>query len=263
MNVNEKIRALIVDDEAAARRRIRRFLCASPDVEIVGECEDGFEAVARIEERPPDLLFLDVQMPRLDGLGVIERVGAGTVPAVIFVTAYDEFALRAFDACALDYLLKPFGRERFCRAVGRARAQFEGSRAAGLDRRLEKLIGELRAGSGRKSSDRLEVRSCGNTLFVSVEEVDWVGAADNYLELHVGRETHLIRETMSQLEARLDPSMFVRIHRSVLVNLERVRELRPLFNKDHVLVLRDGTRLTVSRTHYGHLLSCLRGNTRA
>jgi len=259
MNVNEKIRALIVDDEAAARRRIRRFLCASPDVEVVGECEDGCEAVARIEERPPDLLFLDVQMPRLDGLGVIERVGAGTVPAVIFVTAYDEFALRAFDACALDYLLKPFDRARFCRAVERARTQVESSRASGFDRRLEKLIGELRAGAGQQRSNRLEVRSCGNTLFVRVDKIDWVGAADNYLELHVGKETHLIRETMSQLEARLDPTMFVRIHRSVLVNLERVKELRPLFNKDHVLVLRDGTQLTVSRTHYEHLLSCLRG----
>ena len=259
MTGNEKIRALIVDDEAAARRRIRRFLCASPDVEVVGECEDGCEAVARIEERPPDLLFLDVQMPRLDGFGVIERVGAGTVPAVIFVTAYDEFALRAFEACALDYLLKPFDRARFCRSVERARAQVENSRASGLDRLLEKLVGELRAGAGRQRPNRLEVRSCGSTLFVRAEKIDWVGAADNYLELHVGKETHLIRETMSQLEARLDPTMFVRIHRSVLVNLERVKELRPLFNKDHVLVLRDGTQLTVSRTYYEHLLSRLRG----
>ena len=260
MTGNEKIRALIVDDEAAARRRIRRFLCASPDVEVVGECEDGREAVELIEGRPPDLLFLDVQMPRLDGFGVIERVGAGTIPAVIFVTAYDEFALRAFDACALDYLLKPFDRARFCRSVERARAQIENSRASGLARDLERLIGELRAGAERQRSNRIEVRSCGSTLFVRVEKVDWAGAADNYIELHVGRETHLIRETMSQLEARLDPAMFVRIHRSVLVNLERVKELRPLFNKDHVLVLRDGTELTVSRTYYEHLLSCLRGD---
>jgi two-component system LytT family response regulator len=261
MTGNDKLRALIVDDEAAARRRIKQFLDELPDVEVVGECENGCEAVSHIERRPTDLLFLDVQMPRLDGFDVIERVGPGRVPAVIFVTAYDEFALRAFDACALDYLLKPFDRERFHRAVGRARSQIENARSAGLDRRLQRLLDEFHAGEAVRSRvSRVEVRSSGRTVFVRAEKIDWVGAADNYLELHVGRETHLIRETMSQLEARLDPCMFVRVHRSTLVNLERVKELRPLFNKDHVLVLRDGTQLTVSRTHYEHLLSRLRGD---
>lgn len=259
MNGNERIRALIVDDEAAARRRIKQFLGETPGVEVVGECEDGCEAVAHIERRPPDLLLLDVRMPRLGGFGVIERVGAGTVPAVIFVTAYDEFALRAFEACALDYLLKPFDRERFRRTVERAQAQIENARAAGLDRRLQRLLGEVWAETGQHRVSRLEVRSGGRTVFVRVEKIDWVGAADNYVELHVGKETHLIRGTLSELGARLDPEIFVRVHRSVLVNLERVSELRPLFNKDHVLVLRDGTQLNVSRTYYEQLLSRLRG----
>jgi two-component system LytT family response regulator len=255
-----KIRVLIVDDEDAARRRVRQFLGDLAWAEVAGECESGDEAVAHIERRPPDLLLLDVQMPRLGGFGVIERVGAGAVPAVIFVTAYDEFALRAFEACALDYLLKPFSRERFCGSVERARAHIENARGAGLERRLQRLVGELRAEAGRRRVSRLEVRSCGRTLFVRVEKIDWVGAADNYVELHAGKETHLVRGTMAELEARLDPDLFVRVHRSVLVNLERVSELRPLFNKDHVLVLRDGTQLTVSRTYYEHLLSRLRGD---
>ncbi|HWS87658.1 MAG TPA: LytTR family DNA-binding domain-containing protein [Pyrinomonadaceae bacterium] len=260
MDGNDKIRALIVDDEAAARRRIKQFLGELPDVEVVGECEDGCEAVAHIERCPPDLLFLDIQMQRLGGFDVIERVGAERVPAVIFVTAYDEFALRAFEVCALDYLLKPLDRGRFQSAVERARTQIQNSRAAGLDLRLQRLLGELHSEARRRRVSRLEVRSCGRTVFVRVEKIDWVGAADNYLELHAGNETHLIRETMSQLEARLDPSMFVRVHRSTLVNLERIQELRPLFNRDHLLVLRDGTQLTVSRTHYEHLLSRLRGD---
>ncbi|HEX7313617.1 MAG TPA: LytTR family DNA-binding domain-containing protein [Pyrinomonadaceae bacterium] len=252
------IRTLVVDDEAAARRRLRRFLDELPDVEVVGECEDGREAVACIEGRAPDLLLLDVQMPGLDGFGVIERVGAGKVPAVIFVTAYDEFALRAFEAHALDYILKPVERERFRDAYEHARTQIGNARAARLDRRLHSLLDELRDGAGQHRVSRLEIRSSGRTFFMRVEEIDWVGAADNYLELHAGRETHLIRGTLSQLEARLDPRMFVRIHRSTLANLERVKELRPLFNKDHVLLMRDGTQLTVSRTYYEHLLTRLR-----
>lgn len=255
-----KIRALIVDDEAASRRRIRQFLGDLPDVEVIGECEDGQEAVATIEAQSPDLLFLDVQMPRLGGFDVIERVGAGRMPAVIFVTAFDKFAVRAFEVYALDYVLKPFDRERLRRAVERAREQIDDAQAVGLGRRLRGLLEDLRDGRERGRLSRLEVRSCGRTVFVAVGEIDWVGAADNYLELHVGKETHLIRETMSQLEARLDRARFARVHRSTLVNIDRVKELRPLFNKDHVLVLRDGTRLTVSRTYYEKLVSLLRGD---
>jgi two-component system LytT family response regulator len=255
-----KIRTLIVDDEAAARRRIRRFLSELPEAEAVGECESGPEAVAAIEALAPDLLFLDVQMPRMSGFEVIERVGAGRVPGVVFVTAYDQFAVRAFEVHALDYILKPFDRQRFRRAFERARVQLEDTQAACLGRRLRGLLDHLRGGTGEGFPCRLEVKSGGRTVFIPAAEIDWVGAADNYLELHVGKETRLIRETMSQLEARLRRARFARVHRSTLVNLDRVRELRPLFNKDHLLILRDGTQLTVSRTYYERLLSLLRGD---
>jgi two-component system, LytTR family, response regulator len=252
------IRALIVDDEAAARRRIKQLLCEQPGVEVVGECEDGPEAVAMTRAHSPDLLFLDVQMPGMSGFDVIREIGPERAPAVVFVTAFDQFALRAFDVHALDYLLKPFDRERFRRAVERAREQVSNAQAAALGLRLQGLLKDL--GAAGRYAARLEVKKGGRTIFVPTEDVDWVAAADNYLELHVGRETHLIRETMAQLEGRLDPSSFVRIHRSALVNVERVKDLRPLFNKDHVLTMRDGTQLTVSRTRYDKLISLLRSN---
>jgi two-component system, LytTR family, response regulator len=248
-----------VDDEAASRRRITQFLGELPEADIIGECVNGQEAVTAIVSQSPELVYLDVQMPQMSGFEVIERVGTRRVPAVIFVTAYDQFAVRAFEVHALDYILKPFDRDRFRSAFDRARARIEDAQAAGLGRRLRGLLDHLRSESGEGCLNRLEVKSGGRTVFVPVEEVDWIGAADNYVELHVGRETHLIRETMSQLEARLDHARFARVHRSTLVNIERVRELRPLFNKDHFLILRDGTQLTVSRTYYEHLLSRLRG----
>ena len=249
-----------MDDEAAARRRIRQFLSELPEAEVVGECESGQEAVTAIEAVAPDLLFLDVHMPRMNGFEVIERVGKRRVPAVIFVTAYDQFAVRAFEVHALDYILKPFDRHRFRGAFERAKGRIEDAQAAGLGRRLRGLLNHVRGGNGEGCLNRLEVKAGGRTVFVPVGEVDWVGAADNYLELHVGKETHLIRETMSQLEARLDHAKFARVHRSTLVNIDRVRELRPLFNKDHFLILRDGTQLTVSRTYYERLLLLLRGD---
>ena len=248
----EKIRALIVDDEALARRRLRQFLSEVPDVEVVGECEDGRRAVSLIKSAAPDLLFLDVQMPRLDGFGVIREVGAGNVPAVIFVTAFDQFALRAFEAHALDYLLKPFGRERFMQAVGRARRQIGD---ANIKQRLDALIGEL--SERPRYAARLAVKARGRTVFLPADEIDWVGAADNYLELHAGPNFYVVRETMSQLQSKLDPQKFVRIHRSTLVNVERVKEMHPMFAGDQVIVLDDGTRLQVSRTHRQRLMSLL------
>ena len=248
----EKIRALIVDDEALARRRLRRFLAEVPDVEVVGECEDGRRAVTLVRSLAPDLLFLDVQMPLLDGFGVIRELGAGSVPAVVFVTAFDQFALRAFEAHALDYLLKPFGRERFLQAVGRARRQVGD---ANVRRRLDALVGELT--ERPRHATRLAVKARGRTVFLSADEIDWVGAADNYLELHAGPNTFVVRETLSQLESKLDPRRFVRIHRSTLVNVERVREMHPLFAGDQIVVLHDGTKLQVSRTHRQRLMSLL------
>jgi two-component system, LytTR family, response regulator len=247
-----KIRAVIVDDEALARRRLLQFLSEVPDVEVVGECEDGRKAVNLINAVAPDLLFLDVQMPRMDGFRVIQEVGAGRVPAVIFVTAYDKFALRAFDAHALDYLLKPFGRERFMHAIGRARRQI------GDTNSRERLDAFLSAVAGRpRYPHRLAVKDGGRTIFLTAGEIDWVGAADNYLELHAGQASYLIRETMSQFQTKLDPEKFVRIHRSTIVNVERIKEMHPLFAGDQVVVLHDGTKLQVSRTHRNKLLSLI------
>src|ERR1044071_606037 len=243
----EKIRALIADDEALARRRLRQFIAEAPDIEVVGECEDGRRAVALVKSLAPDLLFLDVQMPLLDGFGVIREVGAGSVPAVVFVTAFDQFALRAFEAHALDYLLKPFGRERFMQSVGRARRQIGD---ANVRARLDALVGGL--SERPRYATRLAVKARGRTVILLTDEIEWVGAADNYLELHVGTNSYVVRETMSQLQSKLDPQKFVRIHRSTLVNVERVTELHPLFAGDQVVVLHDGTKLrSAARTGRG------------
>jgi two-component system, LytTR family, response regulator len=248
----DKIRALIVDDEALARRRLRQFLTEVPSIEIIGECEDGRKAVALIKSAAPDLVFLDVQMPHLDGFGIIREVGAGTIPAVIFVTAFDQFALKAFEAHALDYLLKPFGRERFMQAVGRARRQIG---EANVKQRLDALIGEL--SERPRYATRLAVKARGRTVFLPIDEIDWIGAADNYLELHAGPNSYVVRETMSQLQSKLDPQKFVRIHRSTMVNVERVKEMHPMFAGDQVIILQDGTKLQVSRTHRNKLMSLL------
>jgi two-component system LytT family response regulator len=242
------LRALIVDDEPLARERVRTLLAAEPDVVVAGECGSGGEAVAAILMDRPDLVFLDVQMPELDGFGVLERVreAGAELPAVVFVTAYDAHALRAFEVHALDYLLKPFDRERFTRALARAREALARREADGLDERLATL---LAARSARPYATRLAVKSGGRVRLVKAEEVDWIEAASNYVRLHVGGERHLLRETMAALEARLDPERFVRIHRSTIVNLDRVRELEPYFHGDYVVKLHDGRRLTLSRTY--------------
>lgn len=250
-----KIRTLIVDDMLLARKRVRRYLSADPEIEFVGECADGREAIAAIKALAPDLLFLDVQMPELDGFGVLEAVGPAACPAVIFVTAYDQFALRAFDVHALDYLLKPFDRERVRKAVERARSQLRQRESGALDERLHALLKDLKTESPYLK--RLAVKTTGRTIFLLAEELDWIESAGNYLKLHAGRESHLIRERMSQLEARLDPAKFVRIHRSTLVNIDRIKEMQPLFNGDQLVTLRDGKQLTMSRTYRDRLLLLL------
>ncbi|HEY0174055.1 MAG TPA: LytTR family DNA-binding domain-containing protein [Pyrinomonadaceae bacterium] len=251
-----KLRTVIIDDEAAARRRVVQFLNEISDVELVGECEDGRQAIDLINDLRPDLLLLDVQMPNLDGFGVVREIGPSPAPAIIFTTAYDQFALQAFEANALDYLLKPFSRERFGQAVSRARERISEAAAGRLGRQLQALLRSLEAEPAR--AKRLEVRSSGCVIFLPVTDIDWIGSADNYLEVHAGRETHLIRETMGRIEAKLDPGMFVRIHRSTIVNVTRVKLLRPLFNGDQLLTLSDGTQLTVGRNHRDKFISTLR-----
>lgn len=241
----KKIRTLIVDDEPLARERIRALLAEQPDLEVIGEARDGEEAVQAILAHEPDLVFLDIQMPKMDGFEVIRTVGADNMPLVVFVTAYDQHALKAFDVRALDYLLKPFDRERFAESIGRVRQAIERSGTDEIGRRLLELVRELKPGGGR--SDRLVIKSAGRLFFLRTDEIDWVEAAGNYVKLHVGADEHLLRETMNGIEVKLDPDKFFRIHRSRIVNMERIKELQPWFNGEYVVILRNGTKLTLSR----------------
>lgn len=242
----EGIRALVVDDEPLARERVRNLLAKEADIRIVGECANGREAVEAIERDRPDLVFLDVQMPELDGFAVLESVAPEVLPCVIFVTAYDEYAVKAFEVHALDYVLKPFDKERFREALDRARREIaRGADESALEGRLLALLQDL---EGRKQHlDRLVIKSGGRVSFLRTEEVDWIEAAGNYVELHVGKDSHLLRETMNKLESRLDTQRFLRIHRRLIVNVDRIRQLEGVTHGEYVVVLKDGTRLSSSR----------------
>jgi two-component system LytT family response regulator len=235
-----KIRALIVDDEPLARSNLTVLLRRDAEVEIVGECGSGMEALKAIRNRKPDLVFLDVQMPECDGFDVLELLGGDIPPAIIFVTAYDEYALRAFEAGALDYLLKPFQTARFVQALARAKARIgrQSGTSAGMD--------------------RLAIKSAGRALFISSAEIDWIEAADYYACLHVGTKTHLLRRSMNELIHDLDETLFCRIHRSAIVNLSRVRELRFGSDGEYQVVLEDNTQLRLSRRYRKQLQSRLR-----
>lgn len=241
----QKIRTIIVDDEPISRRGIRAQLKSEKDFEVISECRNGDEAVQVIETESPDLVFLDVQMPELDGFGVVDAIGPARMPPVIFVTAYDRHALRAFEIHALDYLLKPFDDERFAAALERARRHIEHQDIDNLERRLRGLLDELQP--RRKYVDRLVIKSAGRIFFLSVAEIDWIEAADNYVRLHAGTESHLLRETMTSLEKKLDPDQFVRVHRSRTVNIRKIKELQPMFRGEYDILLRNGTRVETGR----------------
>lgn len=241
------IRVLIVDDEPPARDLIATLLRDEPDLEVVGQCSNGREAVAAIKRCSPDLVFLDVQMPGMDGFGVLAELPADRLPLVIFVTAFDQHAIRAFEVHALDYLLKPFEYDRLRQAVRHSRTQLAQRPGTTGQTRLLALLEELH--NRGQSWDRLAIRDAGRILFLQPEEIDWIEAEGNYVRLHVGKESHLLRETMSATEARLASKKFLRVSRSTIVNLERVAEWQPLFHGDSVVILRDGTRLTVSRVY--------------
>ena len=250
-----KIRTLIVDDEPLGRERIRALLASDPEIEVIGECADGRQAITAIEQRNPDLVFLDVQMPEVDGFSVLEAICSECMPVIIFVTAYDRYAVQAFEVHALDYLLKSYDRERFSAAVQRAKEEIQRSREGVLNERLVGLLENLQAKKDRLT--RLVIKSAGRIVFLRVEEIDWIEAADNYVRVHAGKESHLIRETLQSLEKRLDPGKFLRIHRSFLVNFDRIRELRPIFHGDYAVKLADGTELTLSRNYREKLLEPL------
>jgi two-component system, LytTR family, response regulator len=244
----EKIRALIVDDEPLAREGIRMRLAQEPDIAVIGECSNGRQAVTVIERDSPDLVFLDVQMPKVDGFGVIAAIGARRMPQVIFVTAYDEHALRAFEVHALDYLLKPIDGARFLGALARARSRIRGHE---LQEQLQALLASIQA--EKRYLARLSIKTGGRILFLSVDEIDWIEAADNYVLLHAGLDSHMLHTTMNSLEDRLDPSAFLRIHRSTIVNLQRVKEMHPMFHGEYRVILKDGTELASGRSYRSKL----------
>lgn len=268
------LRVLIVDDETLARQRLRRLVQAEPDAEVIGECSDGREAVSAIRQQRPDLVLLDVQMPELDGFGVLEALQGEPTPRVVFVTAFDDYAVRAFDVHAVDYVLKPVDADRFRVAFDRARQSY--AHAAAADR-LEQLLDTVRrvsdggpsgandpvgaplvtppggqaaiAGTTPAYASRLLVKDDGRMFFVKVADVDWIEADRNYVRLHVGSTTHTIRDRISRLEETLDPRVFARIHRSTIVNLNRIQEMQQWFSGDYVVILQNGARLRLSR-HY-------------
>lgn len=242
-----KIQTLIVDDEPLARERLHDLLRQEPEVIVVGQCASGREAVAAIRSQTPDLVFLDVQMPELDGFGVLAELQGAPLPAVIFVTAFDQFAVRAFEVHAVDYLLKPFDRERFRAALERASQQIRQHQAGELNERVVALLAELKPGG--RSLERLAIKTEGRIQLLKTSDIDWIEAADNYVNVHIGSQTHLHRETLASLEARLDPSRFLRISRSAIVNVERIKEFQPMFHGDYVVILQNGTRLTLSRNY--------------
>jgi two-component system LytT family response regulator len=238
-------RVLIVDDEAVARRRIRRLLAAEADVTVVGECADGASALKSIAKDKPDIAFLDVQMPELDGFDVVQSVPPPELPGIVFVTAFDRYALRAFDVHAIDYLLKPFTRERFRTALARARERL------GSHDNVAALREHLRA--TRHYPARVAVRAADRFVVIDWRDVDWVEAADNYVKLHVGATEFLLRDTLASIEKQLDPGRFARIHRSAIVQLDRIAELHPVSHGDVDLVLRGGARLMLTRTWREHV----------
>jgi two-component system, LytTR family, response regulator len=241
------IRTLIVDDEPLAREWVRNGLQNEPDLEIIGECGDGFEAVKAIAAEKPDLVLLDVQMPGLDGFGVLASVEAENLPAVVFVTAFDRYALKAFEAHAVDYLMKPFSAERLHEAVERARATLDRSASKDLKAALHSLLEDIQR--ERAYPEWLLIKKDDRSVFLRVDDIDWIESARNNVRLHVGKEVYVYHETTSGIESRLDPRRFFRIHRSTIVNIEKIREMHPWFNGDYAVTLKDGTRLTLSSTY--------------
>ncbi|HEU0174702.1 MAG TPA: LytTR family DNA-binding domain-containing protein [Blastocatellia bacterium] len=263
------IRTLIVDDEVLARRRIRNLLRGRAEFVVIGECANGHEALSAIRRRAPDLVFLDVQMPDLDGFEVLEELAADQLPIIIFVTAYDQYAVRAFEFHALDYLLKPFDDERFEKTLGWAQTQLEQQQSRQLSERMYALLEEHQSrpktGAGKSSAapaepkplSRLIVKSAGRVYFIRTEEIDWIEAEGYYARLHVGGKSHLLRETLTNLESQLDQNRFLRIHRSTIVNLERIRELQAQSHGEFTVVLNDGTQLKLSRGYRDRLTTLL------
>jgi two-component system LytT family response regulator len=251
MNASTAVRALIVDDEALACRRLRRLLRNHPDVEVVETCMNGKDAIHAIKRFKPDLVFLDVQMPGTDGFGVLRALDSMPAPQIIFVTAYDQYAIQAFDVHALDYLLKPFDRERFEEALLRAKIQIQKEKRSGWDPGIVTLLQELKTQPARL--ERIVIKINGRVFLLKTDEIDWIEAQGKYVVIHAGKAAHLIREGMNALELKLDQAKFVRIHKSSIVNIDRIQQLQSWFHGDYRVILKDGTQLTLSRRYRQNL----------
>jgi len=245
-----KTKAIIVDDEPLARRRLKTLLNADPEIEVIAVCANGFEAVTAIQQHSPDLVFLDVQMPEKNGFQVIEELGGGCLPFFIFVTAFDQYALKAFEVAALDYLLKPFDEARFRATMERAKIAMRGSRGD----KNEALLEFLRQWKNRPNYlEKIAVNSQDRICLVPVEQIEFIEASGNYVRIHMDKSAYLLRETVQSIEGQLDPEKFWRIHRSTIVNIERIREIRKMFHGSYRVVMANGKELTLSRK-YNHLI---------
>jgi len=251
------IRTLIADDEALARKKLRLLLNDEDGLTVVAECTDGKQTLAAVRTHKPDLLLLDIHMPDLDGFQVLEQIPPEQMPLVIFTTAYDQHAIRAFEAHALDYLLKPFNQQRLHHALERVKAELLKSHEHGVRSRLLELFDKARPEA--KELHRLVIRTAGRVVFLEFDEVDWIEAAANYVKLHVGKESFLLREGIGHVSSKLDPERFVRIHRSYIVNVSRIRELQPCDSGEFIAVLRDGKELSCSRGCRPQLLKLIEG----
>ena len=250
-----QIRVLLVDDEPLARAMLREMLSDDPDVIVIDESYNGRHALEAVRRHAPDLVFLDVQMPEAGGFDLLEAIGREPSPRVIFVTAYDQYAVRAFEVHALDYLLKPFDRERFDACWQRAKAQILRDREQNTNNQILELLEDLK--TGHQYLERLVVKTGGRIYFVRTDEIDWIEAEGNYVSVHTGKKSHLLRETISNLAAQLDPKQFVRIHRSTIVRLDRIKELQPWFHGEYRVILYDATQLTLSRNYREQLQQAL------
>lgn len=245
------IKTMIVDDERLSRKRLQRLLSQDPDLSVVGEFENPQQALPAIEEQAPDLLFLDIQMPALDGFGLLETIGPDNIPCAIFVTAYEDYALRAFEVHAFDYLLKPFPEARLNDTVRRVKAHLSQGRLDPSASDVRQMLDSYPRPS--RYRDRIAIRTGEKLILIRAEQIDWIEAADNYASVHCGHETHIVRETMNALERSLNPATFLRIHRSAIVNLDRIKSLSPWFRGDYRVHLSTGAELTLSRTYRHNL----------
>jgi two-component system LytT family response regulator len=253
--MEDNIKILIVDDEPLARERIRLLLDGKPEIKIIGESSNGHQAVESIIKLHPDLVFLDIQMPEFNGFDVIQVIGVEQMPVVIFVTAYDQYAVKAFDVHAIDYLLKPFDRDRLDEALQRAKREIGLRQSTEGSKNIQSLLSDLQ--KDKRLQNRILVKTAGRITILRTDQIDWVESAGNYIKLHVGGKAHLLRETMKGLSEKLDSDNFVRIHRTTIVNMERIKELQPHFHGDYAVILEDGTKLTLSRRYRNQLRGML------